>query len=429
MRMKNKAMLIGTVLAAVSSTAFGEDTPNGSKPSPSSSSWMEIIDFNQLLESNNLNHWLILLVAIVLGITLGKVVSFVLERLTVRLNITGWSAYSHVFSGMIGPVTLASFTAGLGFGLAQISMSPALRQFCGSLLLLFSTVAGFWYAFNLVGAIEVGLQRFAKRTETQLDDQLVPVIRKALRIFIVVIGSLFILQNIFDRDIGAWLAGLGIAGLAVSLAAQDSLKNLFDTFTILFDQPFSIGQRIRFDKFDGTIEGIGFRSTRIRTLEGHQVTIPNSNIVNSPVENVALRQSLRRIFSLSITYDTPVAQVRQAVQIARDLLASPEFRGPVHDPDTAANADPPRVYFDEFRADSLNIKVHYWYRPVDWWAYMDHAERFNLALMEAFEKAGIEFAFPTQTLFLAGDPKRALPLTTATPPPSHIEHASPETPL
>ena len=141
-------------------------------------------------------------------------------------------------------------------------ISPLLQDLTERVLLLLYTVSAFWYAFNLVGVLEVALKKIAAPLDTTLDDDLVPVIRKALRIFIVVVGALFVLQNVFERDIGAWLAGLGIAGLAVSLAAQDSLKNLFGSITILFDRPFAAGQRIRFHGFEGVVEEIGFRSTK-----------------------------------------------------------------------------------------------------------------------------------------------------------------------
>ena len=123
-----------------------------------------------------------------------------------------------------------------------------------------------------------------------------------------------------------------------------------------------------------------------------------------------MRPYIRRQLNVTVTYDTSLEKMRQAIQIIRDILSAPEFRENVHD---AANPDrfPPRVHFSDFNADSLNIQVLYFYRPAsDYWGYMAYSERFNLALMQAYEQAGIEFSFPTQTLYLAGDPKRKLPL-------------------
>lgn len=114
---------------------------------------------------------------------------------------------------------------------------------------------------------------------------------------------------------------LGIAGLAVSLAAQDSIKNLFGSVTIFIDNPFSVGDRIVFSGTDGFVEEIGFRSTRIRTLTGHLVTVPNMKFIDEAVENITARPYIRRTMNMTITYDTPPDKIEQAVQIIRDLLA------------------------------------------------------------------------------------------------------------
>jgi MscS family membrane protein len=254
-----------------------------------------------------------------------------------------------------------------------------------------------------VDLVEVALRNITARTETKLDDQLVPLVRKSLRVFVVVVFSLFIAENVFGANIGTWLAGLGIAGLAVSLAAQDSIKNVFGSITIILDQPFQQGDVINFTGTLGTIEEIGFRSTRLRTHQGTLVTIPNSKLTDTPVENITARPNIRRMFSITITYDTPLAKIEQAVQIVRDILAQPDIQ-------SAFNMEkfPPRVYFDELNADSLNIKVFYWFHPAVYWDYLEHAQRFNLRLMQRFEEAGIDFAFPSRTLYLAGDSKRLL---------------------
>ena len=116
----------------------------------------------------------------------------------------------------------------------------------------------------------------------------------------------------------------------MSLAAQDSLKNLFGSITILFDRPFQVGERIVFAGHDGTIEEIGFRSTKVRTLTGHLVTIPNSNIVNDPVENIGKRPFIRRTMNVTITYDTPRDKIEQAAQIIRDILEEEGIGEPIH---------------------------------------------------------------------------------------------------
>ena len=275
---------------------------------------------------------------------------------------------------------------------------------------MFITGAAFWYFFNIVSIAEHSLKRLLARHESNFTEQFVPLVRKSLRMFIFIIGSLYILENVFSQNIGAWLAGMGIAGLAISLAAQDSLKNLFGTLTIFLDRPFLVGHWINYQNYNGMVEAIGLRSTRLRLFDGSIVSIPNSDIVNHAVQNFTNRPYIRRTLNISLPYDTPAAKIRQAVQIVQDLCQQPDFKPHLTSP-PPPDGRIPRVFFTELGATTLNLVAYYYFYfgpGTDWWAYLDFNQRFNLALFEAYENAGIEFAFPTQTLYLAGDPKRKL---------------------
>lgn len=379
----------------------------GSPTAAAESAWARL-KLPQLWTANTWKEWLILLGAIFLGVAAGWVAAVALARTENRFRARRWELWAHLVGDLIGPGKLALIALGLTVGLVQVNgMSDALRTLSWKTLLLLCTIAVFWYAFNLVSVVDLVLRRLTVRTESTLDSQVVPLVRKTLRIFLVVIGVMFVVDAVFDRDIAAWLAGLGIAGIAVSLAAQDSLKNLIGSITILFDRPFKIGERIVYGGYDGVVEEIGFRSTKVRTLTGHLVTIPNAKIVSDPVENVGRRPSIQRIMNLTITYDTPREKIERAVSILREILEEEGIREPIR-PVIDGDELPPRVYFNEYNADSLNILVIYWYAPPAYWDYVEHAQRLNLRILEEFEKAGIEFAFPTRTVRLAGDPKREM---------------------
>jgi len=336
-----------------------------------------------------------------------ELVAIILRRIGARLEKTRFRVQAEIFTDAASPAALVVFTIALHIGLSQLALTDALRTVCVGAVILLIYISLFWYVFNLVSLVEVYLERLTEKTESELDDMMVPLIRKTMRIFIFIVGFLVIAENVFGQNIGTWLAGLGIAGLAVSLAAQDSIKNVFGSLTILFDRPFKVGDRIKYAGHDGPVEEIGFRSTKIRTLTGHLVTVPNSRLVNDPVENIAVRPSIRRILNVTVTYDTPREKIQEAIDIIKGILEEPELREPIHQK-IGEDEMPPRVYFNDFNAASLNIIVIYWYIPPDYWGYMEHAQKFNLRLFEAFEKAGIEFAFPTQTLYLANDEKRQL---------------------
>lgn len=373
-------------------------------------SFLDELRLGNLISDNHLLNWLVLILAVLSGVAIGRVICYILGRIAKSLDAKGWRLQAELFRGISSPLNLAAFAIGLSIGQSQIVMSDPLHAINTSFITLLLLVALFWYAYNLVSVIETAILRLTHHTQTSLVGQLVPVIRKIIRIFIVIIGALFILQNVFHHNIGAWLAGLGIAGLAVSLSAQDSMRNLFGSLTILFDQPFSIGQEIKYANYDGTVEDIGFRSTRIRTADGSLVNIPNSAIVNNPVDNWGVRPTQRRFLQLHLPLNTPPDKIRRAIQIIKDLLESPDLRDPIHD--ARKNTDPPRVYFNDFNADSLNIQVFYWYRSMDGWAFSAHAQEFNLRLLEEFAKENITITAPTQSLTIQ-NPSATPPRTTS----------------
>jgi MscS family membrane protein len=154
---------------------------------------------------------------------------------------------------------------------------------------------------------------------------------------------------------------------------------------------------------DGTIEGIGIRSTHIRALTGPVVSIPNEKMVAVEIENIQKRPYIRRVFDITVTYDTSLEKINRGLEIIRDILAVPDSGDQRTHPNVAINKIefPPPVHFNDLNADSLNIYVSYWFFPPDWWIYMEHAEWVNLQIMERFRAEDIEFAFPTQTIELS----------------------------
>ncbi|QDT66405.1 Low conductance mechanosensitive channel YnaI [Calycomorphotria hydatis] len=187
------------------------------------------------------------------------------------------------------------------------------------------------------------------------------------------------------------LAGAGVGGLAVALAAQDTLKNLFGSMMIVLDKPYRVGERILVKKYDGVVEDIGLRSTRIRALNGHVVTIPNEEMARCDIENVGRRQHIRRIQDIAIPFDTKPAKVEEAINIVREALNDHE----------GMNAEfPPRVFQNEFNRDSYNIRMIYWYHPPDYWAFLAHSEKLNGEIARNFEEAGIRFALPATENYL-----------------------------
>jgi MscS family membrane protein len=259
----------------------------------------------------------------------------------------------------------------------------------------------FWFIYLFVNVVDARLAQWAKTTDSTIDDILVPLFGKTLRIFTVILAGIIVIQNLTGVKIGPLLASLGIGGIAIALAAKDSIANFFGTLTILFDKPFQVGERIVIDNYDGVVEDVGFRSTRIRLLTGHLVTIPNEKIVNSGLENIGKRPNIRWLTNIGITYNTPPDKIEKAVSIIREIVADHEGNHPDF---------PPRVYFNGFNEWSLNIMMVTWYHPPDYWAFQEWVQRTCLEITGRFSAEAIDFAFPTQTLHLANDAKRQLKL-------------------
>ena len=173
---------------------------------------------------------------------------------------------------------------------------------------------------------------------------------------------------------------------------------------ILLDRPYRIGQRVLVKGYEGDVEKIGLRSTRIRLLTGNQTVIPNEEMARLDIENIGRRPYIRRQSNICITYNTPPEKVERAVQIIEEILADHEGMDPQW---------PPKVFFNEFNSDSLNIIMRYWYRPPDLWAFRAFNHKVNLQILRAFAKEGIEFAFPTTTNYLTQEDGQPLHINLA----------------
>ena len=220
------------------------------------------------------------------------------------------------------------------------------------------------------------------------------LIRISCRIASIVAAAIIFLEggHYLGIPLTTLLASAGIGGLAVALAAQDTLKTLFGTIMLLGDKPFRVGERIIFGKYDGVVEDIGLRSTRIRLLTGHQAHIPNDELARTDIENVGRRPHIRRTATIELPSDTPVAKVKQALQIIRTIVEHHEGM---------EDDFPPRVFLRDLNESSIGIVMFYWYHPANYWDYLAFTEKVNLQIMEQLEAEDIPFAAPALTVHTA----------------------------
>ncbi len=208
-----------------------------------------------------------------------------------------------------------------------------------------------------------------------------------IKVVIWGIGITFLLDNL-GFEISTVVAGLGIGGIAVALAAQTVLGDLFNYFVIFFDKPFETGDFIIIDSYLGTIEHIGIKSTRIRSLGGEQLVFSNTDLTSSRIRNYKRMEKRRVVFSLGVTYQTAAEQLKEIPVLIKTIIKSIEKT--VFD----------RAHFSSYGDFSLNFEMVYYVLSSDYNKYMDIQQEINYAIKSEFEKKGIEFAYPTQTLFV-----------------------------
>jgi MscS family membrane protein len=228
----------------------------------------------------------------------------------------------------------------------------------------------------------------ASLTESKTDDQMVPFLRELSKIIVIVLGVFVVMGVVFNMNVATIIAGLGIGGLAIALAAQDTLQNLLGSFAIFADKPFVVGDLVRVEGFEGVIEKVGFRSTILRTLDKTLVVIPNKKMIDSPLENLTLRNLRRVKFIVNVLYNTPPATIKKISDEIAEFINQHEH----------TNADT-LVTFDAFGESALNIQVLYFIEIVEYNVYMKIKEEFNFKVMEIVYRNGAEFAFPSRTVY------------------------------
>ena len=205
------------------------------------------------------------------------------------------------------------------------------------------------------------------------------------------------------------ILGGGLA-IGVGFGSQTLVNNFIGGLIMLAERPVRLGERVMFGNIDGVVEDVGFRCTKLRTQADHLVTIPNSTLVNESIENIDRRRTIRRSFTVAVTYNISHDRLAEGVQAIRDILEEREIREHIH-PIVGFEELSPKVHFSDFAAESLNIKIDYCYAPVDSSGFNEHSERVNFRIMEEFDRLGIDFAFPSKTSYVKNQKNTGRPLS------------------
>ncbi len=339
-------------------------------------------------------QWLGLCLAILL---LGAL-AVLLHRLqsTLVRQFSGTSLLLFVATILL-PIAVVLLPLGFGYALqhwlAMRGTALYVVKFAANLAALVALTAVVFAIFNRVTKVIIASPRIPKEG---LDAQFIRIIARVLSI---VVAAIVFLEG--GRYLGipltTLLASAGVGGLAVALAAQDALRNLFGTMMLLADKPFRVGERIIFGSYDGVVEEIGLRSTKIRLLTGHQAVIPNDELAKRDIENVGRRPHIRRVTDIHLPLDTPRDKVERAVELVRKAVQDHEGMDPEF---------PPRVYFSDLKSEGFVIRVIYWHTPADYWAFMKMSERVNFDILRSFEQEGIQLRLPQKIAHTTTDAKQ-----------------------
>lgn len=285
------------------------------------------------------------------------------------------------------PVVYGIVMIGFYWAIHRLEFGPKADVFFDHLFIIIITLNVTWFIVRFIDSlIQEYIVPIIERTDSDLDDQLLPIIRKTIKAGLWTLGIIIGMNNA-GFDVAALIAGLGIGGIALALAAQDTIKNVFGGIMVFIDKPFQIKDRIKINGIDGEVEEIGVRSTRIRTLEGRLVTLPNAQFSDNAIENVTLEPTRKVKISLGLTYDTTADQMDNAMSILKSIAKENEN----------VSDDEVFISFNAWGDFSMGILFIYFVKGTS-----DHfttQSEMNMTILRKFNEAGLEFAFPTQTIY------------------------------
>jgi MscS family membrane protein len=284
---------------------------------------------------------------------------------------------------------------GLQAGMAFLYLPEIVSDMVSSVAL---SIALAFLAYCLVEVVDAWLLQVAEATPSHMRDMLAPLVGASLRMTIVLLAAVQIMTILSAKSVASVVAGLGVGGLAIGLAAQDTIKNVFGSIMLFGDRPFELGDEIIVDSLRGNVERVGLRSTQFRTGDGYLITMPNGDLANKAIVNVSRRRTIARNLTLPLSYDLSPEQAERAVAIVKEILADRKELPPLA---------PALVYLSDLTSTALTLSINYQVMPPIWAQYVAFNEWVNLEILRRFQAEDIRLAHPTQTIELRGGDKNA----------------------
>jgi len=351
---------------------------------------------NELLKNNRINinplvgESIAAVILFALSIIAGWVVYHLFEHYFSRwAKKTKTTVDDEIIKNVKTPVYFFVLIIGFYYAIDQLSI---LVQYKYYITQIFLVAEVFLVAFIITRIINVLLswyaERIIKKGKKAVSSNILLVLKKILHVFVYIFALVYLLY-VSKIDLSGAVVGLGVTGIAIAFALQSILGDAFSAFTIYFDRPFEIGDYVVIGAYEGTVTHISMKSTRLKLLQGEELVISNKEITNGSLRNFKKMESRRVVFTIGVTYNTPLEKVKKIPAILKKIVEKND------------NVEFQRVHFKELGTYSLNFEVVYLIKNPDYVQYLDIQQAINYALLEAFEKETIELAFPTQTIFVS----------------------------
>lgn len=349
------------------------------------------MDFSILLEKvyfgNTVQNYLIVLSLVVGSLLIAKILELILyKKLSIWVEKTPNKIDDLVFEVILKPivflVTVLGFYISIGYLNIPLGIEKWIKVFL-QILIAFKVTASFSHLLKLIVDYY-----FEKNVNLNSNTNLRYITKKSISLLLWLIVLIVIVTNL-GYNLNSLIAGLGIGGIAIALAVQNILGDLFGSISIFVDRPFQIGDFIVVGDKKGTVKNIGMKTTRLTTLQGEELVLPNALLTSSEIQNFRKMKKRRIVFNFGVLYETPLKKVKAIPGIVTKIFENKE------------NIELDRVHFATLGDFSLNFEIVYYVNNGDYAEYMDIQQSVNLDLMESFQKEKIEFAYPTQKVFVA----------------------------
>jgi small-conductance mechanosensitive channel len=341
---------------------------------------------NLKIFSNTLVDWLLTFIMFLAALAvLAAIRKIIISKLKTVLKKVSYDLSEIIIKAVKSIHRLFYIIAALFFAIQFLEISPRLSQF---FFAVFSIVLLYYLVLFIQRIIEFGANKLALKKEKDGEDpNLVKFAASILKIVLWIPAVLMVVSNL-GYNITSLIAGLGIGGIAVALALQNILGDLFSSLTIYFDKPFKPGDFININDKMGTVKSVGIKSTRINLLQGEELIVSNRDLTNSQIRNFGALKRRRANFSIGVTYDTPREKLPEIIEILKNTVQSQKL------------ADLDRCHFTTFGDSSLVFETVFYYNSPNYADYLDAQQKINLEILEKFEKIGVKIAFPTRTLYI-----------------------------